>query len=867
MILKWAYKELKNQKNYLVFFIINITIGFTSFFNLQLLKDSISHHFQERAQEGLGGDIALSVRRKWTIQEKSFIDQFIKANQLRFSHSYEFFAMAQLEKTFTKRKRSQNSNSNSNNNESINENKNSVPIKLVNVKTIDSNFPLYGQIDVKGNNNINLGEVLIDSSFKQNFSLQDQNKILLGDLRLSIIGEVINDSTQGFRISGLAPRVYINESNLENSKLISFGSTFSDIYLFRITDKNTNIQALELILKKYFSDPAIQITTADQSANERANALKYMTDFFSIIGMVSVFLAILVCYFLVKSYLQKNYLKMAILNSLGWKKKKIFYYYLLQIIFLTVSGFVSMGLFSLISYPIMEKILMDLSGLKIHSTAFFQTAVLLIFLSVLTIFIVMLPFFEKINSLSVQQIFQDSAFNTEIQKTINFKTLFYFISLFLGFVVLAVWQTHSLKLGVGFSFGLLAAALICLGAGWVWMFVFEKITSKMKWVLKYSILGVTRKKSISLISLICIACGVLVLHLTQSIQKNISTEIEAPKGLKLPKFFIFDVQEEQLELIKNNVQKNSGDINYLSPMVRGRILKINDTAFVKPNESENKPNDFKTRESEQEMRFRNRGVNLSYREQLSDSEKITKGHFWNRPFDSNENSVPEISIEESYANKMSFNINDILTFDIQGIEISGRITSFRKVKWNSFQPNFFILFQPGVLESAPKTYISAIQIPDSQISLFFENMIQTASNVSIIDVKDLSNKILLLTDQLLFALKLFALSVSLAGICIFIVIMSSYFNSQQKEYFLIHVLGAKSKKIEKYILYQISIIILASGILGLLLAEFFSFLISNFVFDGIYYFQIHQGFWILLGLTIIAILVAKSFYAFFDLRQ
>ena len=39
--------------------------------------------------------------------------------------------------------------------------------------------------------------------------------------------------------------------------------------------------------------------------------------------------------------------------------------------------------------------------------------------------------------------------------------------------------------------------------------------------------------------------------------------------------------------------------------------------------------------------------------------------------------------------------------------MTATITSLRKVDWDSFRPNFFTLFAPGVLESMPQTYLGA----------------------------------------------------------------------------------------------------------------------------------------------------------------
>src|SRR5690606_32005397 len=145
------------------------------------------------------------------------------------------------------------------------------------------------------------------------------------------------------------------------------------------------------------------------------------------------------------------------------------------------------------------------------------------------------------------------------------------------------------------------------------------------------------------------------------------------------------------------------DVLGLSPMVRARILKVNGQDY----ERKIAETGFKTREEEREARIRNRGVNLSYRSSLADSETIVSGRDFSGEFDPQKQDKAELSVEFRFAERMGLKIGDILEFDVQGVEIEGQIINLRRVKWTSFQPNFFILVQNGVLNEAPKTFIAA----------------------------------------------------------------------------------------------------------------------------------------------------------------
>jgi len=56
------------------------------------------------------------------------------------------------------------------------------------------------------------------------------------------------------------------------------------------------------------------------------------------------------------------------------------------------------------------------------------------------------------------------------------------------------------------------------------------------------------------------------------------------------------------------------------------------------------------------------------------------------------------------------NVGDKLSFDIAGEPFDVQVASIRKVKWDSFQPNFFVVFAPGVLEKTAGTYITSANL-------------------------------------------------------------------------------------------------------------------------------------------------------------
>src|SRR5690606_14089699 len=136
------------------------------------------------------------------------------------------------------------------------------------------------------------------------------------------------------------------------------------------------------------------------------------------------------------------------------------------------------------------------------------------------------------------------------------------------------------------------------------------------------------------------------------------------------------------------------------------------------------------------------------RQELSDSETIAKG----KPF--SPDGGPQISLEERFAERLNLRIGDELTFDISGIEVAGRVVNLRKVRWTSFQPNFFVQFNEGVLEEAPKTFLAALSGLSTEQKASIQNtIVDRLPNISLIDVSRIIERLSGIIEQMSIALR------------------------------------------------------------------------------------------------------------------
>jgi putative ABC transport system permease protein len=240
---------------------------------------------------------------------------------------------------------------------------------------------------------------------------------------------------------------------------------------------------------------------------------------------------------------------------------------------------------------------------------------------------------------------------------------------------------------------------------------------------------------------------------------------------------------------------------------------------------------IQTREDDEEARFRNRGVNLTYRSYLQDSEILTKGDF-KGVFAGGPDQLPQVSIEKRYADRVKMKIGDVVTFDVQGLELKAQVSSFRQVRWTSFQPNFFILFPTGVLEEAPQIFLTSVAgaVP-GKVKEFQSKISGELKNVSIIDVTSTVANSLKYIDQMSLALQFMAWLAVVVGLFVFVVLLNTQIKERLVEMNLLQILGTSPGQVLKIVSSHFILLLVTSVLFGVVAGLLMAWVMISFFFD------------------------------------
>ena len=472
---------------------------------------------------------------------------------------------------------------------------------------------------------------------------------------------------------------------LKKQGFLGKGSRVRYTHFYKILDSEDTlfIERLKLALQKLQGDAGDIGLSTPRDTSEQTGVYNWFifSKYLSLIAMVALFFSGVGSAYLFYGYVNRYLRSMAVLLCLGAKRSSTYLVLLFQLVMLGGLASIASIVFSLVLLPALPATLSGILPTDFNQSLDWKSCVLAFGIGTVGSLFFCLPTLTKVSQLKPLVLFQDSNIAVSSSKSLQWLG---FLPLLFAFWGLAWLQTQSFEEGSFFIGMFIVVIALVGGLGWVLFQSCKLIAPKVPIIGKIALRNLYRNQWTALACFLSIALGSFLVNLIPQIQRGLQEEVQRPDGLTIPSFFLFDIQPEQVEPIKLAVQEKGSKLTNLSAMVQSRIITINQVPIIDHIQRHTNSEDKSFVNS-----IRKRGFNLSYRDQLDLSEEIIEGKAIQSVYDFEKNEVAEISVEQRFARRYGVKLGDLLKFDIQGVEIEAKIVNLRKVRWNSFQPNFF----------------------------------------------------------------------------------------------------------------------------------------------------------------------------------
>lgn len=810
LLLKLACRELYQNHRFSILFILSIALGFSGYFTLQALKQGIIQQIETSSRIFLSGDISISSQRPIPTEEK---EKLLNALGPYQGHStvIEFPAMA------ARRGES----------------------RLVHAKVIDNSFPLYGTIHLSEKGEVGKEEVRslnermtawVDPEVLTQLKLKIGDSIRIGNYSFEITDVVLDGKINAWHSNQFVPKVYLGKDQVDKLNMLSHKVTLAFYDELFLLPKGTTPEIIAEKVKNARTQAGITIHTPSSASLQGLSFLQFITDFLGLASLVSLLLAAIGAAYLLRSFIISHYVQIAILLCLGMTIRNARKLYIIQAILLASLSVFPSALLACAFFPLLSSAVAAFTPFKIELLIPFSTFFEVFLLTIIGSICITIPAIESIRQLKPIVLFHETVRMESGQGRFSFWTLAPFAFFMWG---LSVWESHSIENGSLFIGGILIALVILCWLGSKTFKFFEKISHSCGLVAKLVMRSMSRNKLSSLSTFVGLSLACMLMNLITQTQLSLDTYIGYEKEEELPSLFLFDIDESSLPEVKKLLATLNLKLENLTPSIVAQLIKKNGEKYL----FDTKNYLFQTREEEQRALIRNRQLTLTYRPEIAPNEKITKGRPYLKDLPEGD-EIAEISIEDHFAKRLGFDLGDILEFDIQGVPIKGKIVNLRKVRWSSFKPNFFIQFQSGVLDKAPKMYLATINVPvGTDRSQIQNQIVEAIPDITIVDVHQSLQRIEEMIDHMIWAMKLMAWTALVTGLFIIYAISKYQVTLRDWENSLMKVLGAPWHLLLKTVAYEFGILSIMASIAGALMSYLLGMLLAHFMFESIWSFS------------------------------
>ena len=630
-----------------------------------------------------------------------------------------------------------------------------------------------------------------------NISLGDI--VQIGEAKFIVAATVNQAPGKSFDVFNLAPRGFINIVDLGKTNLIQPGTRVN--YQLFLSGNARDIAQFDQWIPNQLLATQRYLNASSSNSMIKRN-LENAYDYLSLILLANLSFAGIAIALVSKRFCMNQIETVAILRCFGMPFNKICLAYIVSLLlygilagclglcfgFLLFKGFSWWILKSLTFSSAINIINLQSSTDMIQLLKFplligFVTTILLLFAF-------SMPFFISLRQVTAIRVLRRDLPPPNISLTLMF-------SLALGFLLLFV----SLQVSNPLFINQVVIYLIIISIGIYYIMykgfsLFRPLSNIIPSQYRFPIRNLAYYAKDNAIQVLAFSLAIMLFCFVFIVRGNLAQTWFNQTKAGLPNYFAINIPKsslEQFEKYFNTLQKTEINTPSFYPLIRARLLTINNNVI-----------DL------------SRLLNTTYTIQLPHDNHIVEGK-WFTDLDNYQNSI---SVEKGFAERMNIHLADKLSFQIEEEKIDVTVTSIRQVVWDSFNPNFFVIFAPGIIDQFESSYMTSFYLPKAQ-SAFLNNIVKQFPMISLIDIEEIINEIKNFLDLLNIMLQYLFSFTLLMGLLLLAVSLLSTVDERQQENKLLRILGASNKTLlmNNFIYYLIlgllSGIIASVGAIGL----------------------------------------------------
>ena len=833
-VVSQAIRELRATPRRLLVLVLAIAIGVGALVAIGSFTDNLQRAVSSQAKGLLGADLYFSSRRKTPKR----VEEKIAALPGDKSTNIEFAAMAYAPEGSSSR--------------------------LVQVIAVEGGWPWYGEIvtEPRGQwTGLQQGaNILVEPTLLPQLGAKVGDSIAIGDKRFRVSGTVISAPGDAGIRSVFGARVYLPGRFLEEMKLLGFGSRASYDTYVRLP-AGVKSQPIADSLRLFLRAERVRVQTVADNESNLNDILRRLGSFLGLVALVALLLGGIGVASAVTAHLKRKRESIAVLRCLGAPGWQVFSIYLLQTLLLGLVGSAAGAVLGVVIQQALPSVLGTFLPVDVVGAPSLRAIGLGIGAGVWTAVAFALPPLLAVRSVTPLAALRRDYLDVAPPRDPLVPVAYLLLA---GSVLgLAVLQVGNLTRAAAFAGGIAVALLVL----WIASLVLVKLVrrffpSRWPYVWRQGLANLYRPANQTVTVVLALGFGAFLLGTLVVVQKVLLTTLELPKGQVRPNLVLVDVQADQAASLVDVVRAAGFRMEVPTPIVPMRLLSvkgvavkdlITDTTAQTPEEGPPRGDGGRQGSGEGERSnawVYRREYRSTYRTVAGSAERVTAGKWFNGAYTPGGSAPAEVSVEDGVAKELDVTIGDELIWDVQGVPLTSRVTSLRKVEWARFEPNFFVVFQPGVLEEAPQSSVALVEAGDQlKRGGLQRTLAERFPNITTVDLGEVQKTLESLVGKVALAIRFMAAFSLITGAVVLVGAIGTTRDQRVREGALLKTIGATRGQVWRVLAAEYLALGLAAAIVSLGLSLGAGWALARFVFDQA--FLVPWG-----GLGILALLVS-----------
>lgn len=653
--------------------------------------------------------------------------------------------------------------------------------RLAQVRSIVGRWPLYGRIetDPPGGLGKHLwdGSAVVAEELLQALDLRPGDTLLVGNSRVRITAALVREPGRIGVSSLLGPRVYVSSSTFRGTGLgFGFGTRVRHAAYFALPGQASRGQlgALrEWIETEVPGGEFLDVDTHYEAQPQGGRTMRRLEGYLGLVALLSLLLGGIGVGHIVSAWIAGRAQPVAVMRCLGLRPREILRLYLGQAALLALLGSTVGAAVGCALPPLVVAAAPDLFPGETDLGLSVGALVRGIGLGVLMALLFSLPPLTALWRVPPARVLRAEAEPLPPNRVVAVLSWCVLVG---GVLLAALLQAGRPSHAIAFTAGLIVLTALLVGAARGLMALAARVPrARLGAYLRHGIAALARPGAGTTGAIVALGLGTLVVCTMWIVESRLVETFLAQVPATAPSVFLADVKPDQWDGVETALQEAGAEHVDHVPIVMARIASIDGRPVA---------------ELAEEARNEGRGrwglvreQRLTSRAELTADNVVVAGSLWSDP------GVAEVSLEQRFARRLGVGVGSRITFDVHGVPTEFAVTSIRTVKWESISINFFVVAEPGTLESAPSTVLASARVPEANEQALQDRIAREHPNVSVVRVRRMLDQVSSLVLRVAFGVRLLGSFTVIAGLVILAGVVAASAVRRTREAALLKTLG------------------------------------------------------------------------------